>query len=156
MYKAGLILGAVALFVAAGATLISPLCAPCASVFLGVGAGYLAAVFEKPSTNTATTKASAIGGAIGGVGAILGQIIGTVINASIVGPEGLQRIYQQLGVPTGSMDLGRTYWIGAVGGALCFSLLDVILMAGFGALGGLLWWQSTGKNAPPPAPTAVG
>ncbi len=156
MYKAGLILGAVALFVAAGATLISPLCAPCAAVFLGLGAGYLAAVFEKPSTSNATTKVSAIGGAIGGVGAIVGQIVGTAINAAIVGPQGLEQIYQRLGVPTGNMDLGQTYWIGAIGGALCFSLLDIVLMAGFGALGGLLWWQSSGKNAAPTAPTAVG
>ncbi len=156
MYKSGLILAAVALFVAAGATLITPLCAPCAAVFLGLGAGYLSAVFEKPSTSNSTTRAGAIGGAIGGVGAILGQIIGTVINVAIVGPQGLQQMYERLGVPTGSMDLGRTYWIGAIGGAACFSLLDIVLMAGFGALGGLLWWQSSGKNAAPPAPTAVG
>lgn len=155
MYRAGWIVGAVALFVAAGAALLSPVCAPCFSIFLGLGAGYLAGVFDKPATSTATSKVGAIGGAIGGGGAILGQIIGALINSSIVGPEGLQNIYQKLGVPTASLNLSQTYWIGMVGGTLCFSVLDIIVMAGFGAVGGLLWWQTAGKNAAPPTPTAV-
>ncbi len=156
MVRAGLILGAVALVVAAGATLLSPLCAPCISVFLGLAAGYAAGTFDKPPSSSATSKAGAIGGAIGGIGAILGQIIGAVINSSIVGPEGLQKIYETFGIPTASMDLGRTYWIGVVGGTLCFSVIDIVVMAGFGAVGALLWWQTTGKNANPPAPTVIG
>ena len=66
MYRAGWIVGAVALFVAAGAALLSPVCAPCFSIFLGLGAGYLAGVFDKPATSTATSKVGAIGGAIAG------------------------------------------------------------------------------------------
>ncbi len=156
MIRAGLILGAVALVVAAGAALLSPLCAPCASILLGLAAGYIAGVFDKPTSSGATSKVGAISGVMGGIGAILGQIIGAVINSSIVGPEGLQRIYETLGIPTASMDLGRTYWIGVVGGTLCFSVIDIVVMAGFGAVGALLWWQTTGKNANPPAPTVVG
>ena len=156
MVRSGLILGALALFVSAGATLISPVCVPCIAIFLGLGAGYLAGLFDKPATSSATSKAGAIGGAVGGIGAILGQVIGAVINSTIVGPQGLQSIYEKLGVPTGNMNLTQTYWIGVVGGTLCFSVLDVLLMAGFGAVGALLWWQTTGKNAVPPAPTVVG
>lgn len=154
MVKSGLILGALALFVAAGATLISPLCAPCAAIFLGLGAGYLAGVFEKPLTSSATSRVGAIGGALGGVGAILGQIIGTVLNGFIVGPAGMEKIYQNLGLPGGPSS-AQVYYGGLVGGAVCFSLLDVLLMAGFGALGGLLWWRMNGRNAAPPPPTPV-
>ncbi len=153
MVRSGLIVGALALIVAAGATLLSPICVPCFAVFLGLGAGYLAGVFDKPPTNAATSKVGAIGGAIGGVGAIIGQVIGAIINSAIMGPEGLQKVYQAFGVPTSGLDLNQTYWIGVVGGTLCFSVLDILAMAGFGAVGGLLWWQSTGKNANnPPAP----
>ncbi len=149
MYKSGLIVGVVALFVAAGATLLSPLCTPCAAVFLGLTAGFLAGVFNKPADNNATAKVGAIGGAVGGVGAILGQVIGTVLNGVLVGPERLQQFNQQLGLPFEGAVPHQTYWLGLVGGGICFSLLDVLLMAGFGALGGLLWWQTTGKNARP-------
>ncbi len=156
MVRSGLILGALALFVAAGSTLISPLCAPCALIFLGLGAGYLAGVFDKPSTSGSTTKIGAIGGAVGGMGAILGQIIGTVINGFIMTPQQLQGIYQAFGLPTGGPGFTEGYWIGIVGGAICFSVVDVLVMAGFGALGGLLWWRTTGRNATPPAPTLAG
>jgi hypothetical protein len=47
------------------------------------------------------------------------------------------------------MDIPLTYWLGMVGGTLCFSVLDIIITAGFGAAGGLLWWQTAGRNAPP-------
>ena len=146
MYRSGLILGAVALFVAAGATLISPVCAPCAVIFLGLGAGYLAGVFDKPSTSSATSRVGAIGGAVGGAGAVLGQIAGAVINSLVLGPQNLQNIYQNLGLPTGGPGFTQGYWVGVAGSAICFSLVDVVLMAGFGALGGLLWWQTTGKK----------
>ncbi len=146
MVRSGLILGALALIIAAGATLISPICAPCTAIFLGLAAGYLASVFDKPSTSASTSRVGAISGAIAGAGAILGQVLGTVINSAIIGPDNLQAIYQKLGVPTSGIDLVQTYWIGLVGGTVCFSVLDVLVMAGFGTVGGLLWWQTAGKN----------
>ncbi len=146
MVRSGLILGGLALLVSAGATLISPVCAPCVAIFLGLGAGYLASAFEKPTTSASTSKAGAISGAIAGAGAILGQIVGAIINSTLVGPENLQAIYEKLGVPTSGMNLAQTYWIGMVGGTACFSVLDVLVMAGFGAVGGLLWWRTAGQR----------
>jgi hypothetical protein len=154
MVRSGLIVGIIALFVAAGATLISPLCAPCAVIFLGIGAGYLTGVFDKPSTRNGVGRVGAIGGAVGGVGAIIGQIIGAIINSIIVGPEQIQQIYQNFGLPSGSPTFTQLSWL-RTGSTVCFSLLDVLLMAGFGALGGLFWWQTTGKNATPQAPTVI-
>ncbi len=155
MVRAGLIVGVVALLVAAGATVISPLCAPCAGIFLGLGAGYLACAFDKPSSTSASSKAGAIAGAAGGVGAVLGQVLGTVINAAIVGPSGAAEFVRLLGLPTTGQGFEQSYWIGLVGSAACLSLLDLLLMAGFGVLGAFLWWQTTGKNAAPPAPTTA-
>ena len=154
MYRSGTILGALALFVAAGATLLSPLCAPCAVVLLGLAAGYLAGVFDKPLTSNATSRVGAIGGAIGGSGAILGQGIGTIINAIAVGPQRAQQVSQVLGLPvTGGPGFEGSYWVTTIGGGVCFGLLDVLLMALFGALGGLIWWQTAGKSAAPHSPT---
>lgn len=147
MYKSGLIAGGLTLLIAIGATLLSPLCTPCLVVFLGAGAGYLAGVFDKPITKNASTKAGVIGGAVGGVGAIIGQMIGAGLNAFIMGPQGAQQFNENFGLPSGGAGFEQGYWFGLVGSAVCVSLIDILLMAGFGALGGLLWWQMTGKNA---------
>jgi hypothetical protein len=148
MYKSGLLVGILALLVAAGATLLSPLCTPCAVVFLGLGAGYLAGVFDRPASTNRATRAGAIGGAVGGVGALIGQIAGAVINSVVMGPQGAQQFVQSLGLPSsGGSAFQGGYWATVVGGAVCFSLLDVLLMAAFGALGAYLWWQITGRHA---------
>lgn len=155
MGKSALILGAVALFVAAGATVLSPLCAPCAVIFLGLGAGYLACVIDKPPAANASTRAGAIAGASGGVGAVLGQVLGTVINGLVMGPQGAEQFMRALGLPTSGPGFEQSYWFGMAGSALCLSLVDVLLMAAFGALGAYLWWQTAGKNAAPPAGQAL-
>ena len=147
MLKAGLITGLLAIVVAVVATYFSPLCTPCAVLFLGALAGYLAGVFDKPSMNNAATKTGALAGAIGGIGAIIGQLIGTAINGYFMGPEGAAEFGRTLGLPaSGSPGFEGGYWMGLISGAVCFSILDLLTMAGFGALGGILWWQISGKN----------
>jgi hypothetical protein len=157
MYKSGIILGVVALVVAFGLTLLSPICTPCGALFLGLGAGYLAGVFEKPLSNGATAKSGAIAGGIGGIGALLGQFIGAAVNVMVLGPEGTSQLMQQMGVDVGSNQAAATsgYWIGVVGSAACVGILNIALMAGLGALGGLLWWQITGKNTAGPLQTGA-
>ena len=147
MLKSGLIAGGVTFVLALGFTLLSPLCVPCLAFFLGLGAGYLAGVFDKPLDNGSSAKSGAGAGAIGGVGAIIGQMVGALLNAVIVGPERAARMLEQLGLPMATPDsFGSGYWIGVIGSGCCFGLLDVALMAGLGALGGLLWWQISGKQ----------
>ena len=147
MLKSGLIAGGVTFVLALGFTLLSPLCVPCLAFFLGLGAGYLAGVFEKPLDNGSSAKSGAVAGAIGGVGAIIGQMGGALLNAVIVGPEKAAKLVEQLGIPVAtSNDFGAAYWVGIIGSGCCFGLLDVALMAGLGALGGLLWWQISGKQ----------
>ncbi|MFN2110567.1 MAG: hypothetical protein ACK2UI_12965, partial [Anaerolineae bacterium] len=125
MIKAGLILGAVMLVLGIGGSLLSPLCVPCLAVMAGVGAGYLAGVWEKPLTSGDSAKVGAIAGAIGGAGALLGQIIGGILNAILVDPQQMMRMMEQFGLPA-NYD-SNFFLIGQIGGAVCFGLLDIVL-----------------------------
>ncbi len=144
MIKAGLILGAVMLVLGIGGSLLSPLCVPCLAVIAGVGAGYLAGVFDKPLTSGGGAKVGAIAGAIGGAGALLGQIIGGILNSMLVDPQTVIDMLEQLGLPA-AYDSSFVQ-LSQIGGGICFGLLDIVLMAGLGALGGILWQQIAGKN----------
>ncbi len=112
---------------------------------MGVFAGYLAGIQEKPKNEGVSAKIGAGAGAIGGVGAMLGQFIGAAINVKLVGPEGALDLLRQFNIPTGS-DIAIPYWSGVVGSACCFGLLNILLMAGLGALGGYLWLQMNGSK----------
>ena len=147
MLKAGIIIGLVALLFAVGVALISPLCVPCLSLLLGLGAGYLAGVFEKPEEGNQTLKIGALAGVIGGIGMALGQVIGAVINSIIIGPEGAAQMIESFGLQTGGpAAIGSSYWFGVIGGTVCFGLVDIALMAGFGVLGALAWGKFQRKN----------
>jgi len=148
MVKAGLILGGVMLVLGVGGSLISPLCVPCLAIVAGIVAGYLAGVFDKPLTAGGSAKVGAIAGAIGGVGALLGQIIGSILNTIMVNPQQVIDFMEQLGFPTTYYDpslVGLSQIISGV----CFGVLNIVLMAGLGALGGILWQQIAGKDTPP-------
>ena len=84
---------------------------------------------------------------MGGIGAVLGQMVGSGVNAMIVGPEAAQQFMRQFGmaVPT-SGNFNATYYFGVFGSACCVGLFDVLIMAGLGAVGGLLWWQFSGQK----------
>ena len=145
MVKAGLILGVVMLVLGIGGSLITPICVPCIALMAGVAAGYLAGVYEKPATSGGTAKVGAGAGAIGGAGALIGQIIGGILNAVIVGPQGIADFARMLDMPVSNNP--NVAYIGFIGGGFCFGILDILLMAGLGALGGILWHQIAGKNA---------
>ncbi len=145
MIKAGLILGAVMLVLGIGGSLISPVCVPCLAVIAGIGAGYLASVFDKPLTSGGGAKVGAVAGAIGGVGALLGQIIGSILNSVLVNPQAVMEMMEQLGFPTTYYD-PTLIQISQIGGGVCLGVLNIVLMAGLGALGGILWQQIAGKN----------
>jgi hypothetical protein len=147
MVKSGLIIGILAFFSGLGITLLLPLCVPCAAIFLGLAAGGLAGVFDMPLNTGAAAKTGALAGVIGGIGAILGQMIGAGVNAALVGPEQTQQLLRQFGMPVPSgVDYGAAYYFGAFGSACCIGLFNLLLMAGLGAVGGLLWWQIAGQK----------
>ncbi|HOT91278.1 MAG TPA: hypothetical protein PLN71_06855 [Anaerolineae bacterium] len=132
-----------------GVSLITPLCVPCIALLAGLGAGYLAGVYEKPFASGGAAKAGAIAGAIGGVGALLGQFIGGIINSVLVDPQTIMNVLEQLGLPT-TYDPSMIP-TAQIGGGVCFGVLDIVLMAGLGALGGILWQQIAGKKTDTPS-----
>lgn len=147
MLKSGLIIGIVAFVIGVAITLLSPLCVPCLAIFLGLAAGGLTGVFDKPLDNRAAAKSGALAGGIGGIGAVLGQMTGAGINSVLVGPEAAQQVLRQFGMPVPTAgDFGAAYYLGVFSSACCIGLLDLALMAGLGAVGGLLWWQMTGQK----------
>ena len=151
MLKSGLIIGVVMIVLALGSTLVSPLCAPCVALLAGLGAGYLAGVFDKPLASGASAKSGAAAGALGGIGAVIGGTLGGVGNMLIVGPDKTAALLRQMGLPADSS--GPSYYLGALGAPCCIGLFNVALMAGLGALGGILWYQISGKKATtPPMP----
>ena len=148
MIKAGIIAAIVALILAIGGSLLMGICVPCISIFIGAGAGYLACHYEPAGDSGSAAKSGAIAGAIGGVGALLGQAIGAVITGATAGPEAGLDLARQLGldVPTEMFASDAFYWVGVIGTGCCIGIFDLLLMAGLGAVGGILWWQFKGKN----------
>jgi hypothetical protein len=153
MLKSGLILGGIMLVVgSAGGLLLPPfLCIPCLAVVAGLGAGYLAGQFDRPGPGAAAARTGAGAGAIGGVGALLAHLVAGAGNAYLLGPEAAVDLARALGLDTGSVDNPIAFYGGALAGACCVGLFEVALMAGLGALGGLLWGQIAGPKAAPPA-----
>jgi hypothetical protein len=147
MLISGLIVGVISFFLSVGSgLLLSPVCMPCCMAgFLGVGAGFLTGVIDKPGDKNSLAKRGAIAGAIGSIGALIGQVIASVVNGAVVGPQGAGELIGKLGLPMAG-NFESSYWLSLVGGTLCFVVWDVILMAGLGAIGGLLWWQFVGQK----------
>jgi len=150
MLKAGLIGAGVGFVLAIIATLITPLCNPCVALLLGLGIGALAAVWERPATSGDSAGTGAKAGAIAAVGGLVGQMIGVVVNGFIVGPEGIAKIFRQFDIQVPLTP--QTYWISLLGGNCLCAVVNVALGAGLGALGGLVWYQITGKSQPPASP----
>lgn len=148
MRKSGLIIGVVSLLFSFGAAfVISPLCVPCLAFAFGLLAGYFAGLFDKPGDQNRAVRVGALAGLIGGVGLLLGQVIGAVVNSIVIGPEGVTRMLAQMGYFVGSpAQIEEVYWIGIALSTACLVVFDAALMAGFGALGGLLWWKSSGEK----------
>jgi MFS family permease len=150
MLKAGLIGAGVGFVLAIIAALITPLCNPCVALLLGLGVGALAAGWERSTTSGASAGEGAKAGAIASAGGLVGQMIGAVANGFIVGPEGIAEIYRRLDI---DMPLTpRMYWVSMLSGNCVCAVVNVALGAGLGALGGILWYQISGKNQPPTPP----
>ncbi len=147
MTRAGLI-GAVVMFLLAlGLSFVSGLIVPCCAIVVGLGAGYLAGMWERPMANNLAVQRGALAGLIAGAGALIGQTLGAVGNAAMMGPEASMALVEQLGVDVGNAAVDPTmFYVSALGTGCCIGLFSLVLMAALGALGGVIWWQTTGKN----------
>lgn len=161
MFKSGIIFGLAGFFLALALTGFgAALCSICLAVVLGLGAGYVAGVFERPLESGEATKQGAAAGALTGGLMVFGQIIGGGLNAgSMVTDPNTQMLNQMLGLPPAEPSM---IWIGALFGACCIGLLNLGILAGLGAAGGALWASMNLKNdgssngsPPEPIPPAV-
>jgi len=150
MFRSGLIIGIIALLLAIGSALLSPLCVPCLALLLGLGAGYLAGTFDKPSDQRGAARVGVIAGALSSIGALAGQSIGALINSQLVRPADALELLRQFGmqVPLGTTpaEFARIFGASMIISTFCLGLFDIFLMAGLGTLGGLLWWQVSGSK----------
>ena len=156
MVKSGLIVGGITLVLGLIGAFVFPLiCVPCVALFAGTGAGYLAGQFDRPGMSNMAVRRGAQAGAIAGIAALLAHVIAGVGNAVLLGPEGAAQMMSQFGLPADATN-PAVYYASATVTSLCFGLFEIALMAGTGALGGLLWFNTAGKSqsAPPAAPVA--
>lgn len=154
MVKSGLIVGGITLVLGLiGAFVFPPLCVPCVALFAGTGAGYLAGQFDHPGASNTAVRMGAQAGAIAGIAALLAHLIGGVTSAALLGPEGAAEMMSQFGIAADANN-PAVYYASAFGTACCLGLFEIALMAGTGALGGMLWFNTAGKDqsAPPAAP----
>lgn len=148
MRKSSLIAGGAALLFSFGAAIVvSPLCVPCLAILFGLLAGYLAGVFDKPLDQNRSVKTGTLAGLLGALGMLLGQMLGAVLNGLMIGAEGAAHLLARMGFATGGpQQFSSFYWIGLVLSTACLVVFDAALMAGFGTLGGLLWWKINGNT----------
>jgi hypothetical protein len=145
MIKSSSIFGAAMFVMVLVASLsISPLCALCLPLFVGMGAGYLAGVFDKPDPEEALKRGAITGAIVGGI-AVFAQVIAAVINAVVLQNSGFN---PAILFGDTSPVAPLTIWGGQIAVACCVGLLNIGLMAGFGALGAVIWRNSAAKQQP--------
>jgi hypothetical protein len=135
MWKAGIIAGVVMALLAFGAGV---------AIFVGLGAGYLAASNDRPAVQDAALKKGAVAGAVAGAMGAVGQVIAAVVNASLIDPEMLNALFGT------DMLNETTLWMVQIGGGICIGLFNVLLMAGLGLAGAAIWNSMRNRQAPPP------
>ena len=152
MLKAGLIGAGIGFVLAIVAALVTPFCNPCLALILGLGIGALAAAWERPATSGTSAGQGAKAGAIAALGGLVGQMVGAVANGFLVGPRRAAELLRQFDFEMPVRITRESYWIYNLGGNCVCAVVNVALGAGLGALGGLLWYQISGKNQPPMSP----
>ena len=150
MLKAGLVGAGVSFVLALIAAVMTPCCNPCVAILLGLGVGALAATWERTATSETSAGAGAKAGAIASAGGLIGQMLGAVANGFIVGPSGAAEIYRRLDIQVPMTT--QNYWAYNLGGNCLCAVVNFALGAALGAVGGLLWYQLSGKNQPAASP----
>lgn len=146
MLKAGLIGAIIGFIYITCITLISPFCTLCFTPLLGIGIGYLANRFDTPPNVEASLGRGAIAGAMTGFAALLGQMLAAVINAILVTNwTELPTIFKEWGF-TQIPDTSEYWQTTLTANSFC-SLLNLAIIAGLGAVGGLIWFQRQNKKA---------
>lgn len=124
------------------------ICVPCLALGLGAGAGYLACRAARPVDQNSATRLGATSGALAGGLTLLGNVVGGLIGAALLGPQGAQAnmagIARSLGITVPATPISPvTYYATALGSSACCGVGVIFVMAGLGALAGLVWFRQT-------------
>jgi hypothetical protein len=155
-----LIFGFASFFLFLALTFLLACCTPCLAMLAGAGAGWLTAYWTRPGTQDDAVRVGALSGALSGLGALVGQVVGAILSARLMTPEMIDEAYdvvadlfQSLG-PEGlegfqvpSTEIVTR--ISIITQAGC-GLFNVAIMAGLGALAGLLYFRYRGRRSEPP------
>jgi hypothetical protein len=146
--KAGLIGAAAGFIYIMSLTLLSPVCSVCLTPVLGLGVGYLAGWFDAPLSPDTSLVRGAVAGIITGFGVVIGQMLATVVNAILVtNSEQLPILMRELGLTELIVTDSNQYWQATLTANSICSMFNLLLIAGLGAVGGLIWFQQRARIA---------
>jgi hypothetical protein len=151
MLKSGIIFGVIGFLLTLLISLVSPICSICVAIGLGLAAGYVAGVNDRPLANDASLRGGLIAGALTGGLMIPGGIIAAVINAGSMQGGGGQALTDVFGLPPQPAEV---IWAAQLFAGCCIGLINLGILAGFGAGGGALWFRQNrepggGEPIPP-------
>lgn len=146
MIKAGLIGAGAGFIYIMSVTLLSPFCTLCLTPLLGLGVGYLAGWFDAPPKSDTSVVHGAVAGIITGFGVVLGQMLATVVNAILVtNSEQLPILMRELGLAELIITDSNQYWQATLTANSICSMFNLLMIAGLGAVGGLIWFQQKAR-----------
>jgi hypothetical protein len=146
MVKSGLIFGAISFVLVLGfAVLVTPFCAPCLGLVLGIAAGYVAGVFDKPINSGESIRKGGIAGLIAGALGFVGGFIGGIINGAVLNPSSVEAFTEVFGFNNINISQAQI-WTYQLIFAVCIGLFNIVCMGILGIAGGALWYQVRGKN----------
>jgi hypothetical protein len=155
MNKSSLIVAPISLIVMAFSSIpnyFCCMCSPIAAAALGLVAGGLCVYFEKTADAEKASVRGAIAGTIAGVAALVGQTVGGTI-VSIVAGAGKTPVACLPGLcDMASAPTSQASWIIGSFFSSCFcGLMVLAVMAGLGAVGGMLWFRYAQNKKSKPA-----
>jgi len=156
MIKSGIIVGAIAFVYLFVTSIAMGLCTPFEAIILGLLAGALAVIFDKPQVANKAVLSGGVAGLIAGILGVVGNVIGTLIKTYVIfTPETVNSLAGQITGMGSSAFNSTSSTFSTIFSLGCCTILDLVLLAGLGALGGFLWFQFRMKNNAPPPPRVI-
>jgi hypothetical protein len=147
MVKSSAIVGVVTFVLILISGLLSSICcliSPAAALLLGLAAGYLTAVFERPADPEKAAVRGAIAGAVTGAVALVAQLIGQTVSQYLSGATQacIPGMCAEASAPISDVGVALYYVFNS-----CFcGLILLALMAGLGAVGSVVRLRMSRKN----------
>jgi hypothetical protein len=142
MLKAGCMGAGLGFIYIMGLTLLSPLCTLCLTPLLGLSVGYTAGWFDQPARVETSLSKGIVAGGFTGLGVILGQLAAAVVNGILVtNSRELTKMINELGFSQAVITNPGDYWQATLLINSFCGVLNLALLVGLGALGGVIWFQ---------------